>query len=252
MARSRSSCHLETAEQGRILREGLRLVIAGRPNAGKSSLLNRLLGFERAIVSPEPGTTRDTVEEVVNLGGYPVRFVDTAGLREGGDPLERLGIDRTSEALAAADMVIEVVAANEAPETTTRVSIPEGIHHHLLVLNKSDLGDHPGWQGQRGLRLSCLTGEGLDDLVAALRAEFSHGLAAAGEEVIAINARHQACLEAARRHLLAADALLGSGQPVELVAEELRTALDSLGDITGKADAEEVLGLIFGRFCIGK
>ena len=243
---------LETAEQGRILREGLRLVIAGRPNAGKSSLLNRLLGFERALVSPVPGTTRDTVEEMVNLGGYPVRFVDTAGLREGGDHLERLGIDRTSEALAAADMVIEVVAANEDPSSVDRVPVPEGINHHLLVLNKSDLGEHAGWRGRRGIRLSCLDGSGLDDLVAALGAELSHGLAAVGEEVIAINARHQACLESARRHLLAGSALLGSGSPVELVAEELRAALDSLGDITGKADAEEVLGVIFGRFCIGK
>ena len=243
---------LETAEEGRILREGMRLVIAGRPNAGKSSLLNVLLGFERAIVSPEAGTTRDTVEEVVNLAGYPVRLIDTAGLREAGNDLERLGVGRTGDALARADMVVEVIDATADPAATARIPVPEAVPHHLVVLNKCDLAIDPGWQAVQAIRLSCRTRAGLDDLVAAVRAELSLGRTAAGTELIAINARHQACLEATRRHLMDADSLLGSGQPAELVAEELRAALDALGDITGKADAEEVLGAIFGRFCIGK
>ena len=188
----------------------------------------------------------------MNLAGYPVRLIDTAGLREAGNDLERLGVGRTGDALARADMVVEVIDATAAPAATARIPVPEAVPHHLVVLNKCDLTVHPGWQAVQAIRLSCRTRAGLDDLVAAVRAELSLGRTAAGTELIAINARHQACLEATRRHLMDADSLLGSGQPAELVAEELRTALDALGDITGKADAEEVLGAIFGRFCIGK
>ena len=243
---------LGTAERGRILRHGLRLVIAGTPNAGKSSLLNLLLGFDRAIVSAEAGTTRDTVEETIDLGGIPVRLVDTAGLRPDAGDIERLGMARTEAALATADFVLELVDGNVSPDPRCRVVIPESAPHQLLVLNKSDLGIHPDWAETAAVRVSCTTRQGLDDLVVTIQNTLATSPALLDGSPIAINARHQQCLRIAAAGLAASIALLDATQAPELVAEELRSALIAIGDITGQVDAEEILGAIFGRFCIGK
>ena len=242
---ARIAALLRTADQGRILREGVRTVIYGEPNVGKSSLLNRLLGFERAIVSETPGTTRDTIEEVLNLRGYPLRLIDTAGVRDSHDAVEREGIARTLIHVERADLVLHLVDGSAAPGEP----VPPD---RLAVLNKSDLGEHPAWAGFDGVRLSCQTGEGIERLADAICARLPGSGPGMGDSAVAINARHQACLQSAARDLAAARRALGEGLSAEFAALELRSALDSVGDIVGRAGTEDLLGKIFSRFCLGK
>ena len=239
---------LGTAERGKILREGLRIVIFGAPNVGKSSLLNLLLGYERAIVSATPGTTRDSIEEVINLRGIPVRLVDTAGIRESTDDVERAGIERTRRLVERADLVLHLADASRPRpgadgEDAARV---------LLVLNKCDLGEDASWRGIEGVRISCLKGEGLAQLEEAIAARVFGGQTARRDWSVAINARHQACLQKALDFSEAAQAALTDAVSPEFIAEELRSALEAVGEVVGRADSEELLGRIFSRFCIGK
>lgn len=243
-AAARIDALLATAAGGRILREGVRVAIVGRPNAGKSSLLNRLLGLERAIVSPVPGTTRDTIEESACLKGILFRLTDTAGLRETEDPVEREGVDRARRVLEGADLVLHVFDASEPFQE------PGLRPRELLVANKSDLPQaaHPA----SALPVSCRTGAGLEALVEAMVRETCGEHLTAGGSLAAVNARHQALLSTARSALSAAADLLRDNAPPELPAIELRAALEAVGCITGAADTEEILGEIFGSFCIGK
>ena len=243
---------LDTAGQGRVLREGVRTVIYGAPNVGKSSLLNRLLGHERAIVSHLPGTTRDTIEEVINLRGIPLRLIDTAGVRASEDAVEQAGIARTRQMLSRADLVLEVWDAS-APPAADLGEEPEA--RNILVLNKCDLGIHPGWQTpawQAATRISCETGEGFEALTQAIVDSALQGALRAENFIVAINARHQACLRSAAGFLEAAREAMARAVSPEFVSIELRAALDAVGDIVGRADAEELLGEIFSTFCIGK
>jgi tRNA modification GTPase len=243
---------LATAAQGRILREGVRTVIHGAPNAGKSSLLNALLGQDRAIVSHLPGTTRDTIEEQINVRGIALRLIDTAGLRVSDDPLERAGMDRTRQSLAQADLALRVADASQPPSDDPAEGNGE---NQILVLNKIDLGLDPGWAGRPGdaVPVSCRTGEGIEALKDAI---FTRVTARAGggwdEAVAAINARHGECLRRARETLLAARQALGAGTPAEFVAIDLRAAFEAVGEISGGADTEDILGRIFASFCLGK
>lgn len=243
---------LATADQGRLLREGVRTVLAGAPNAGKSSLLNRLLGFERAIVSEQPGTTRDTIEEVINLEGFPLRLIDTAGLRAAGaDAIEAAGMARTHSQLADADLILEIVDASLHPGE--RLAIPENVsHRHVLVLNKSDLPLHPGWAETGGVAVSSLAGTGLERLTSRILEVITAGGGAFEQAEVAVNARHQACLQRARISLTDALREFASGSSVEFTAMELRLSLEALGDVIGRVDTEDLLGVIFSQFCIGK
>lgn len=242
---------LDTAEQGRMLREGVRTVLAGAPNAGKSSLLNLLLGYERAIVSETPGTTRDTLEETINVAGYPLRLIDTAGLRHSSDHIEQAGIRRTEEALSRADLVLEVVDASlPCPEKRTAF---DSSGHHLLILNKSDIGLHPDWKDVPGISLSCKTGDGKEPLAAAIADCLKDpSWTDTRGALVAINARHQNCLRQAVEALEQAASGIREIQSPEFIALDLREALSCLGEITGKVDTEDVLGKIFSSFCIGK
>lgn len=240
---------LATADQGRILREGVRTVIYGKPNVGKSSLLNRLLGYQRAIVSAREGTTRDTIEEVVNLRGIPLRLIDTAGVRESDDEIEREGIEMTHGQVARADLVLEVFDLS-GPLVESSLDVPEGAKH-LRILNKLDKTDRE-WKGADGIRISCETGEGFADLEEALATLLSLDEASWGVHSVAVNARHQACLIRARTALEAGIASLVAGEEPEFTALSLREALGAIGEIAGVVDTEEILGEIFGRFCIGK
>jgi tRNA modification GTPase len=242
---------LATADQGRVLREGVRTVIFGEPNVGKSSLLNRLLGFERAIVSELAGTTRDTIEEIINLEGIPLRLVDTAGVRVAEDRIEAEGIQRTVRQIEAADLLLEIADASKSRPADA--VFPASGAKHLLILNKCDLGEHPSWAGVEAVRLSCTSGKGFDVLSKTIRESLHFGDVDWGEHAIAINARHQASLAAARSALNSALELLAdrSTDP-ELAAIDLREALDALGEIPGRVDTEDLLGVIFSRFCIGK
>lgn len=239
---------LATANEGRLLREGITLALCGAPNAGKSSLLNRLLGMERAIVSETAGTTRDTIEERASLVGYPFRVIDTAGLRETEDPVEREGVERARRAAEAADLRIHLVDASEKGSPSPLFA------DELLVLNKVDLVTERDAL-PAGIQISCRSGEGIETLVQAILAKATGRSSALGEaapDVTAINTRHRDCLLKARGHLDAAISLLESGEPPELVAVELRSALGDVGEIVGEAGTEEILGKIFSSFCIGK
>lgn len=247
-ARTELDALLATADRGRILREGVRTVIYGAPNVGKSSLLNLLLGHERAIVSPRPGTTRDVIEEVINLEGLPLRLIDTAGVRESDDEIERAGMERTRQQVERADLILHVFEANaERPAPGVKCS-----DRSLFLLNKIDLGEHASWREAEAVRISCRTGDGLRGLTEAIVARLLGGHSAQRDWSLAINARHQNCLERARAFAKAAREALTSGLSPEFVAEELRAALEAAGEVVGKANSEDVLGKIFSTFCIGK
>ncbi len=255
---------LDQARQGALLREGLRVVIAGQPNAGKSSLLNALAGAELAIVTPIPGTTRDRISSTLQIEGVPVHVVDTAGLRaasEASDDVERIGIDRSWEAIAQADAVLFLHdltriqdPAYKQADALIRARLP---HDKRLVhvFNKADAVMGPEAVGvseaDRGLRLSARTGMGLAPLRATLL-ELA-GWHAAPEGVFIARARHVEALQRAQRHLEHAmhwAALADSA--LDVLAEELRLAHNALGEITGAFSADDLLGKIFSSFCIGK
>lgn len=242
---------LATADQGQILREGIRTVICGAPNAGKSSLLNVLLGFDRAIVNETAGTTRDTIEEVINLKGIPIRLIDTAGIREDPGEVEKEGIERTLRQIEAAELVLLVIDSHEPREKADVVEIPETAQL-LRILNKSDLSVHEDWAGEEGIRLSCHA----PDAAAKIREEIFRYISSTKgvntTNLTAINRRHQACLQQAKRELSEAWGLLELGESPEFVSQHLRASLDSIGDVIGRTDIEEVLGEIFSTFCIGK
>lgn len=237
---------LGTAKRGRLLREGARVAIVGAPNAGKSSLLNALLGFDRAIVSEEAGTTRDTVEEVLDFEGYPVRLIDTAGLREEGSMIEREGMARARKRMEEADLVVELVDASQAPGER----LAEGA---FLVLNKVDLGEHAAWSQSEGLRISVIHNQGLEELRSEVATRLGGGIGEnSGGALLAINARHQDCLRRAEAVLAEARQMLVAGEEPEFVSLPLREALHAVGEIAGRIDTDEILGSIFRQFCIGK
>lgn len=242
---------LATADQGRILREGVRTVIFGEPNVGKSSLLNRLLGFERAIVSAAAGTTRDTIEEMIHLAGVPLKLVDTAGMREAGDVVEAAGIERTVRQIEEADLLLEVIDGSQPRKA--EVAVAQEAALRLVVLNKSDVGEHESWAGVEAIRVSCVTGDGFESLAMRIREMVHLGEVDWGEHAVAINARHQASLERARQALNMALEVMGEEtRDGELAAVDLREALDALGEIPGRVGTEDLLGVIFSTFCIGK
>ncbi|MCP4849738.1 MAG: tRNA uridine-5-carboxymethylaminomethyl(34) synthesis GTPase MnmE [Verrucomicrobiaceae bacterium] len=244
---------IDTAEEGRILREGLSIVIAGLPNAGKSSLLNLLLGFERAIVSDAEGTTRDTIEEMINIRGIPVRLIDTAGLRKAKEQVEKEGVHRARREVAGADLVLHVQDVSLDRDDSSPFSGGQDEEvRRIAVLNKTDLGVHPSWKEMEGVRISCVQESGVEMLKDAILKEAGLAGFEFGSEMIAVNARHRDCLQRACHYSEKAAGLLKSGESPEFVAIDVREALDAVGGIVGKVDAEELLGEIFSSFCIGK
>jgi tRNA modification GTPase len=237
---------LARSREGSLLRAGIQVVLAGRPNVGKSSLLNRLAGEERAIVTPIPGTTRDALRETILIEGVPLNLVDTAGLRDSRDEVERLGVERAHRELARADLVLAVHDCTER-EDAPALEVPAAAAR-IDIYNKIDLA--PGFAAPAGphpaLCLSAKTGEGIEALRQAILQ--SAGWRSHGESVFLARERHLRALQAAARHLAAA---AGQGQ-WELFAEELRLAHQALGAITGEFTADQLLGEIFSRFCIGK
>jgi tRNA modification GTPase len=273
---------LATRHYGAVVREGLNTVLLGAPNAGKSSLLNRLLGYERALVSPTPGTTRDFLEEPLRVGPHLLRLVDTAGLDTATeDEIERRGVERSLERAREADLVLRVVDVNRpVPPLPRSLATELQSEAILLIFNKIDLSSDkidtverarlltaeersPGVR--ESVAVSCVTGEGFDDLVAAIIRAAERFQGDVGGDLIAINARHAFALERVERalrsaltHLALAPPAAGSPHNLraplapELLASDLREALEALGEIAGRYDPERMLDQLFRTFCIGK
>jgi len=250
---------LSTYDEGRILREGLGVTIVGRPNVGKSSLLNALVGFDRAIVTEIPGTTRDTVEEVINLGGVPVRIMDTAGIRRSHDPVEQEGVRRSEAAIGSAGLVLFVLDGSSAltgEDEELVFKVKDG--KCLVVVNKSDLSaafDDSSLKALIGegqwVRLSAKSGAGLTDLIGHVRDIALGGGREAGVGVT-INLRHKEALQRAESALVRFDAGCDESLSPEFLAVELKDALNAVGEVVGGATPDDVLDKIFRDFCIGK
>ena len=250
-----TSALVHSFKMGNALKWGIPVAIVGAPNVGKSTLLNALLGDDRAIVSAIPGTTRDTIEECLTIGDVSFRLVDTAGIRHTDDEVERLGIERSRKASEEAMVVVEVVDASQGSEAQPSVPSADG-KRHIVVYNKSDLldGAHgvPSAQddGTVAISLSALQGTGLDVLRKALLDAVEGGM---GEhDILLSNARHYEALKRVGEALASARQGLVGGIPSDLVAVDLRDALYHLGTITGEVSSEDILSNIFSRFCIGK
>ncbi len=244
---------IESYRMGRVISEGIKIVLAGPPNAGKSSLLNALIRTDRAIVSSVPGTTRDTVEATYKMKGLTATLVDTAGLRTTSDEIEKLGVERSHRAIQGADLILTVIDATE-PEHFDRAAVATP---QLLVFNKIDLLNasqkdelQQKFAGQNVAEVSSLTGEGLEKLEQKIANCFT--LEVTDEGVVVIHARHENQLKQARRALENAQTALNSQMSLEFICLDLREALSSIGQLLGRGLTEEVISKIFKDFCIGK
>jgi tRNA modification GTPase len=247
----------QAARQGCLLQEGMTVVLAGRPNVGKSTLLNRLARRDAAIVTEVPGTTRDVLRERIDLDGLPLHVIDTAGLRDTDDVVEKEGVRRTREQIALADQVLLIVdAADPRPEDEPNALLDDSARGVPLTIvrNKIDLTGEPAGLDTRDggalLRISATTGAGLDALRAYL--EDCAGYRPDDAGLMTARRRHLDALAAARRHVEAGRAELLASAAGDLLAEELRLAQRSLGEITGEVTSDDLLGRIFASFCIGK
>jgi len=247
---------LRTANEGQILRRGIRAAIIGRPNAGKSSLLNQLLGHERAIVSSIPGTTRDTIEETANIRGLPVVFIDTAGLREARDEIELEGIRRSRQSFAKAEFILHVFDVSQPLTEADKMYLAEFAgKQRILVLNKIDLAAElilPSDLRASIVNVSCLTGQGIELLKDTIKELVWSGEIKAEMLQVMINSRHQDALNRARAGTLRTLEALRANQTLELAAMDLRIAVNAIGEIVGKTTTEDLLDMIFSQFCIGK
>jgi tRNA modification GTPase len=248
---------LASARQGRLLREGMTVVIAGRPNAGKSSLMNRLAGYDAAIVTPVAGTTRDVLRERIHLDGMPLHVLDTAGLRDGGDVIEEEGMRRAQAEMQRADRVLFVIDAADDPAAHAfaeqRARLPADVPV-TLVFNKCDLAVGlpvaDTVSGPPRLMLSALTGDGLPQLRTHLKQVM--GFQSVDSGTVSARRRHLEALTRARQYTDAAQRLLTERRAGELVAEELRGAQQALAEVTGEFTSDDLLARIFAGFCIGK
>lgn len=251
---------IRSFEKGRILREGLNVVIAGRPNVGKSSLLNELAGKNKAIVTDIPGTTRDIIEEYVNINGIPVKLTDTAGIRQTEDRVEMMGVERARGALEGADLVVVMLDAAEGMTGENR-ELLESVENKKVVvlLNKSDSVDEQvldelekKLSGMQVLRTSVLEGTGIEALEEYIARVFVKGEVSANNEVLLTNIRHKNLAEKALKSLRDACTAYEGGMPLDCLSIDIRNAVEYLGEITGESVSEDVMHEIFNRFCIGK
>ncbi len=252
---------IKGAQAGKIYREGIRTIIIGRPNVGKSSLLNALLRENRAIVTDIPGTTRDIIEEIINIRGIPLKIIDTAGLHETENIIEKIGMEKTREMIGRADLVLVVLDAGRglAEEDLDIISYV-GDKKAVFLINKDDLAEKKivvknmddFAAGRPVLRISAKDGTGLDELEEKIFEMVMGGHLSGTDEVLVANTRHKQALETAARHLEEAVTEIKRSVPVDVVAIDIRAAWEALGEITGSAVTEDLLNRIFADFCVGK
>lgn len=250
----------KTFDRGKLLREGINIVIAGKPNVGKSSLLNQLAGSSRAIVTDIPGTTRDIIEEYVNIKGIPAKITDTAGIRNTRDVVEKIGVDKAYRAIEAADLIVMVIAADTGIlEEDEEILQSIGGRKSLILINKTDLADRAGIDEIKSrlsadivLEASVINEEGIEGLEDKISELFFKGDISKNEEVLLTNARHKSLVD---RSIHAVDQALGSfdmGMPLDMVTIDIKSSAEYIGQITGESIDEAVMHNIFSRFCIGK
>jgi len=248
---------LATAREGKILREGISVAIVGRPNVGKSSLMNALIGSDRSIVTSVPGTTRDTIEETASISGIPFRLTDTAGIRKSRGAVEQIGVDRSRKALDTSEIVL-IVLDSSKPLTASdsEIATHSQAKITLLVLNKVDLPNRLHLPADLSnipcVRISATNGTGLDVLREKLVSLAYSGKVGTTDVDVAINERHKASLELADKYLTECCVIFTSNQSLEIIAQQLRRSLNAIGEITGKTATEDILSKIFSTFCIGK
>ncbi len=250
-----------TFSRGRLIRDGIRAAFLGRPNVGKSSLFNRLLAHDRAIVTETPGTTRDTLSESIDIDGVPVQLTDTAGVRDARDAIESMGVARTQRAVTDADLVVLVIdGSQDLTREDHRILSETDLHRTLVVLNKNDLSTFDNETFLRALNdrkaldvvsISAKTGAGVDDLRKAIMRQFSNGVDLS-ESLIITNARHHDLLNRAIGAISSSRALIEKRATEELVLVGLHNALRCLDEILGETTTDDILGRIFSKFCIGK
>lgn len=247
----------DTYATGHLLRDGIKVAIVGRPNVGKSSLFNRLLQFDRAIVTDVPGTTRDSLTESISLHGIPVSLTDTAGIREAGDKIEAIGVERTHRAIADADLLLVVIDGSTHLQPEDRGVLAQALEStHIVVVNKCDLPQASGSDNEISSRakvvhLSALNGEGLNDLTTAILEPFGR-VDSEGAGLLITDSRHYDLLQRAQHSVEEAVGLLNQKAGEEIVLVGLHNALKFLGEITGETTTEDILTEIFSTFCIGK
>lgn len=247
---------IKTAERGKLITSGIDTVIAGKPNVGKSSLLNAILLSERAIVTDTPGTTRDVIEEAVSLGNVTLNIFDTAGIRETDDTIENLGIEKSKQYLSAAELVLFVVDAKAGlTEEDEEIAALLEDKKVILVVNKTDVDDRKNISFEdrsfESVEISAKTGEGISELLKKIEDMFELGEITKSDAPIITKAAHKQALERAKEFIDSAKAALGV-LPDDLISIDLRSAVQSLGEITGIAVSEEVVDRIFSKFCLGK
>ena len=245
----------ETADTGRMLNEGIRIVLAGRPNMGKSTLLNALLGENRAIVTEIPGTTRDTLEESVNLCGIPIRLIDTAGIRDTVDIVEKMGVERAQQAIEESDLVLLLLEASVEPSEEDK----ELLHQvkdrpYLIIRTKKDQGEKITGFGDpdKTIVLSAYTGEGVEILKKRIRDMVLKGSLQSSDGIFLANNRQQEAVRKAAESIRSATLTLENEMGTDLVSMDLNAAYDLLGELTGNSVREDLIDTIFSRFCLGK
>lgn len=249
---------LKSADSGRLLREGIRTVIAGKPNVGKSSLLNYLMDEDRAIVTDIAGTTRDALEESISIRGIPLLLVDTAGIRDTEDTVERIGVERSKRYLDTADLVLVVLDASAPPdENDMEVLKASEEKKRIILFNKTDISDTGKYYGampelEGAIGISAKTGEGIDELADEIERLCGIDELDTDNGAVITNLRHKAALAAARNALLEAENAAAAGMPSDIVSIDISAAADSLGEITGETVSESVVSEIFANFCVGK
>lgn len=251
---------LNTASQGKILREGITTAIVGRPNVGKSSLLNALVRENKAIVTDIPGTTRDVIEEYVTIGGIPLRLLDTAGIRETVDVVEKIGVERSLEALKEADLLLFVINGNEPLQEEERKLMQQlAGRQAIVIVNKSDLPVRVEMEeirerfaGEHIVHMAAARHEGLEDLERAIRNLFFSGELASGDLTYVSNVRHIQLLKESRKSILDALSAAEEGMPIDMIQIDLRNSWEFLGEVIGDAVSESLIDQIFSQFCLGK